>query len=126
MTVDAVRDVLKRVAHPDIRRDIVSLGLVKNLDVTDGRVTFGLELPTHTASVREQILEQARAAAASVAGIIDVAISDSVNVRSASAPEHGKPPLPGVKNVVAVGAGKGGVGKTTVAVNLAIALSRMG
>ena len=47
-------------------------------------------------------------------------------VRSVSAPEHGKPPLPGVKNVIAVGAGKGGVGKTTVAVNLAVALSKSG
>ena len=47
-------------------------------------------------------------------------------VRSVSAPEHGKPPLPGVKNVIAVGAGKGGVGKTTVAVNLAMALSKSG
>ena len=47
-------------------------------------------------------------------------------VRSATAPEHGRPPLPGVKNVIAVGAGKGGVGKTTVAVNLALALAKMG
>jgi ATP-binding protein involved in chromosome partitioning len=50
----------------------------------------------------------------------------TANVRSVSAPETGRPPLPGVKNVVAVGAGKGGVGKTTVAVNLALALARFG
>ena len=126
MTVDAVRDVLKSVHHPDLRKDIVSLGLVKNLAVSDGRVSFDLELPTHTAAAREQVVAQARAAASAVDGVTEVDIRDSVNVRSASAPEHGKPPLPGVKNVVAVGAGKGGVGKTTVAVNLAIALTKMG
>jgi ATP-binding protein involved in chromosome partitioning len=126
MTVDAVRDVLKSVHHPDLRKDIVSLGLVKNLAVSDGRVSFDLELPTHTAAAREQVVAQARAAASAVDGVTEVDIRDRVNVRSASAPEHGKPPLPGVKNVVAVGAGKGGVGKTTVAVNLAIALTKMG
>ena len=126
MTVEAVRDVLKSVHHPDLHKDIVSLGLVKNLAVTDGRVSFDLELPTHASSAREQVVARARTAAAGVDGVTEVQISDSVNVRSATAPEHGKPPLPGVKNVVAVGAGKGGVGKTTVAVNLAIALTKMG
>ena len=126
MTVDAVRNVLKTVQHPDLHKDIVSLGLVKNLAVIDGRITFNLELPTHSAAARQQVVEHARAAASVMDGIVDVQISDSVNVRSASAPEQGKPPLPGVKNVIAVGAGKGGVGKTTVAVNLAVALSRMG
>src|SRR4029453_10841888 len=126
MTVEAIRDVLKTVQHPDLRKDIVSLGLVKNLEVAEGRVKFGLELPTHTAAARDRVVAEARAAIAVVTGVIEVEIADSVNVRSATAPEHGKPPLPRVKNVIAVGAGKGGVGKTTVAVNLAIALSKMG
>jgi ATP-binding protein involved in chromosome partitioning len=126
MTVEAVRAVLKSVQHPDLGKDIVSLGLVKNLAVSEGRVTFDLELPTHTAAARELVVAGARAAVSAIDGVTDVQVNDSVNVRSATAPEHGKPPLPGVKNVVAVGAGKGGVGKTTVAVNLAIALSRMG
>ncbi len=126
MTVEAIRDVLKTVQHPDLRKDIVSLGLVKNLEVAEGRVKFALELPTHTAAARDRVVGEARAAIADVTGVIEVEITDRVNVRSATAPEHGKPPLPGVKNVIAVGAGKGGVGKTTVAVNLAIALSKMG
>lgn len=126
MTVEVIREVLKTVHHPDLRKDIVSLGLVKSLSTSDGRVTFDLELPTHSAAAREQVVAAARGVTAAVAGVTAVEINDSVNVRSASAPEHGKPPLPGVKNVVAVGAGKGGVGKTTVAVNLALALSKMG
>jgi ATP-binding protein involved in chromosome partitioning len=126
MTVEAVRGALSRVVHPDIRKDIVSLGLVKHLEVGDGRVSFVLELPTHSAVTRGQLAEAARAAVDAVDGITEVEVTETVNVKSATAPEHGKPPLPGVKNVVAVGAGKGGVGKTTVAVNLAVALSKMG
>ena len=57
-------------------------------------------------------------------GSVDVALASKV--RSATAPEHGRPPLPGVKNVIAVGAGKGGVGKTTVSVNIALALAKSG
>ncbi len=56
----------------------------------------------------------------------DVSVKMTAKVRSVSAPETGRTPLPGVKNVIAVGAGKGGVGKTTVAVNLAVALARCG
>ena len=63
---------------------------------------------------------------AKLPGIANVDVQSRFVVRSVSAPEHGKPPLPGVKNVIAVGAGKGGVGKTTVAVNLAVALSKSG
>ena len=59
-------------------------------------------------------------------GVSDVDVQMTANVRSVSAPETGRTPLPGVKNVIAVGAGKGGVGKTTVAVNLALALARCG
>ncbi|MBI4887814.1 MAG: Mrp/NBP35 family ATP-binding protein [Acidobacteria bacterium] len=123
---DAVLGALKIVTDPDLRRDIVSLGFVKNLTIDSGRVSFTIELTTPACPVKDQLREQAAAAVRALAGVVDVTIQMTANVRSVSAPETGRTPLPGVKNVVAVGAGKGGVGKTTVAVNLALALARCG
>ena len=70
--------------------------------------------------------EQALAGVRALPGVTDVHVQMTANVRSVSMPETGRTPLPGVKNVIAVGAGKGGVGKTTVAVNLAVALAKCG
>ena len=126
MTSDLVLAALKGLHDPDLRTDIVSLKFVKDLHVADGRAAFTIELSSPSVAAREHVLERARAAVAAVPGITAVDVTMSFSVRSTSAPEHGKPPLPGVKNVIAVGAGKGGVGKTTVAVNLAVALSKLG
>jgi len=122
---DAVLTALRTVLEQDARKDIVSLGLVKELTLADGRVAFTIELTAHAYPAKDQLRDQA-AAAVRALGVADVDVRLTVNVRSASAPEKGGPPLPGVKNVIAVGAGKGGVGKTTVAVNLAIALAKCG
>jgi ATP-binding protein involved in chromosome partitioning len=123
---DAVLGALRAVSDPDIRKDIVSLGFVKDLVIADGRVSFTVELTTHACPSKEQLREQATAAVRGLPGVRDVEVQLTARVRSASQPEKGQPPLPGVKNVIAVGAGKGGVGKTTVAVNLALALARCG
>ncbi len=123
---DAVLNALRGVVVPAIRRDIVSLGFVKNLAVDDGRVSFTIELTTPACPVKDQLRSQAEGAVQALPGVTAVAVEMTARVRSASAPETGKPPLPGVKNVIAVGAGKGGVGKTTVAVNLALALAKCG
>ena len=93
---------------------------------TGDRVSFTIELTTPACPVKEQMREQATAAVRALPGVGVVDVQMTAKVRSASAPETGRPPLPGVKNVIAVGAGKGGVGKTTVAVNLALALARCG
>jgi ATP-binding protein involved in chromosome partitioning len=126
VTREAVLTALKSVVDPDLRRDIVSLGFVKDLAIGNGEVGFTIELTTPACPVKDQMRDQAVSAVRAIPGVTDVAVQMTAAVRSVSAPETGRTPLPGVKNVVAVGAGKGGVGKTTVAVNLALALARCG
>jgi ATP-binding protein involved in chromosome partitioning len=89
-------------------------------------VAFTIELTTPACPVKDQMRDQATAAVRALPGVSQVDVQMTANVRSASMPETGRTPLPGVKNVIAVGAGKGGVGKTTVAVNLALALAKCG
>ena len=123
---DAVLNALKVVVDPDLERDIVSLGFVKDLAIDRGRVSATIELTTPACPAHDQIRDRAVSALRAVPGVDDVSIQMTARVRSASQPAKGQPPLPGVKNVIAVGAGKGGVGKTTVSVNLALALAKMG
>src|SRR5919198_6605978 len=122
---DAVLNALRVVVDPDLRRDIVSLGFVKDVTIEQGKVSFKIELTTPACPVKSEMERQARDLVGALPGVERVDVSMTSQVRAASNLPQGNL-LPGVRNVIAVGSGKGGVGKSTVTANLAIALARSG
>src|ERR1051325_9375552 len=130
ITEDTVKQALHAVKYPGFSRDIISFGLVKQVAVNGGAVSVQMDLNSPNREAAQQIKADSEQVLRSLPGVtnvfVEVKTSAPAQGQPAQSPWAGQARMPGVRYVVAVASGKGGVGKSTVSVNLSIALKHLG
>jgi ATP-binding protein involved in chromosome partitioning len=121
-----VLDALRSVNDPDLHKDIVSLGMIRDVTVSGENVSFTFELTTPSCPVRDELQNAAKSAVERIAGTGNVEVKMTSRVPQGTRKQGAGEMLSGVKNTIAIASGKGGVGKSTVAANLAVQLARDG